>query len=120
MRGWGAVLAAMGVGLGACSQSAGGPLPESEPLSCAIGGIPKFESVCSVERDVAGDTLFLVVRNPDGGFRRFEVLPDGKGISPADGTQTAEVTTKGEVVTVKIDEDLYQIPAVLMRRADKP
>jgi len=110
----------LGVGLASCSGPAGTPLPKGDPLACAVGGAKAFAQECTVERQREGDTLFLTVRHPDGGFRRFEVLKDGKGLAPADGMKPATVAFANDVLTVTVDADRYRFPATAMKHADTP
>lgn len=110
-----------GTGLAACSAAPGGsPLPKGDPIACALKGAQAFTQDCTVERQRDGDTLFLTVRHPDGGFRRFEVLQDGKGLTPADGAIPGQVVFADGISNVSIDADRYQIPATAMAHADKP
>jgi len=55
--------------------------------------------------------LYLVVRHPDGAFRRFKVLKDGRGVAVADGADQAETTLSGEVLEVQVGSDRYRFPA---------
>ena len=69
----------LGLVLAACGQSgADASVPEDDSqIECALGGSGSFERECAVERSVIDGALFLTVRHPDGGFRRFEVVADG-------------------------------------------
>lgn len=82
-------------------------------IACALDGADKFERVCTVERAPEGGTLFLVVRHPDGGFRRFEVLKDGHGLAVADGADEAKLAVEGEFLTAVVAEDRYLFPATI-------
>ena len=118
---WGALAVVAGTGLAACSAPpAGTALPKGDPIACALKGAQAFTKDCTVERQRDGDTLFLTVRHPDGGFRRFEVLNDGKGLAPADGANPAQVAFSGEVLSLAVGEDRYQFPATAMTHAEKP
>ena len=77
-----------------------------------------MKPVCSVERIESGGKLILVVRHPDGAFRRFEVSEDGAGIAPSDGAQEAEISLEDgrRKVTLGTDRYLFPVP----ERADAP
>jgi hypothetical protein len=111
-------LAAMGGAvllLAGCSQAASSPDPDSL-VECAIGGAADLTPACEVERRVDAGTLFLVVRHPDGSFRRFEVLQDGRGVATADGAETAQVELDGEAIAVAVGADRYRFPATIAPR----
>jgi hypothetical protein len=118
-----AVAVALGLALGACS-SRGEDTPKvaagDEHVACALAGKAQFAPDCAVERNREGDTLFLTVRHPDGGFRRFEVLKDGRGLAPADGMQPAEVKLLGNLLEVAVDGDRYRFPATAAKHDGKP
>lgn len=94
------------------------PEPEVRPraddadnaIVCSLNGSGNFESVCRVERSLAGDTLYLIVRHPDGAFRRFEVLKDGRGLAVADGAEPAELNLKDGHLEVAVGLDRYRFP----------
>ena len=114
------VLAVM---LAACRTAPEGPprIDEGvEAIACALGGEEKFASACRVERSLAGGTLYLIVRHPDGAFRRFEVLKDGRGLSVADGAEPAVISMAGEDLEVAVGLDRYRFPARQMGNVRKP
>jgi hypothetical protein len=112
----------------AVSLAACRPQPETPPrvdsvgdaIACALGGEGKFSSSCRVERSLAEGTLFLIVRHPDGAFRRFEVLRDGRGLAAADGAQPAALSMTGEELEVAVGLDRYRFPARHMGDVRKP
>ncbi|MDG2003074.1 MAG: hypothetical protein P8J20_07065, partial [Novosphingobium sp.] len=61
----------LAVALAACEPAPEGP-PRVEngddAIACSIGGTENFSSDCRVERSLAGGTLYLIVRHPDGAF----------------------------------------------------
>jgi len=69
---------------------------------------------------LAGGTLFLIVRHPDGSFRRFEVLKDGHGLSVADGAEPAALSMAGNELEVAVGLDRYRFPARQMDNVRKP
>lgn len=84
-----------------------------EAISCALGGAAELKPVCAVERDRQGDTLFLVVHHPNGGFRRFEVLKDGRGLAVADGADEGQAQVASDALVVAVAGDRYRFPATI-------
>lgn len=82
-------------------------------IACALRGSDEFRRQCSVERAREGETLFLVVHHPDGGFRRFEVLKDGRGLAVADGADEATLAIEGDLLAVTVADDRYRFPATI-------
>lgn len=101
--------------LAACSPSASEtPPPDPDSLiECALAGAAAFARDCTVEQVREGDGLTLVVRHPDGGFRRFEVLTDGHGLASADGADRAQIAVHGAGIEVAVGADRYRFPATI-------
>ncbi len=100
--------------LAACSSGEADPSQPAEGkehIACAVGGAKDYANVCAVERSRQAGGLFLVVRHPDGAFRRFEVLTDGRGLAVADGAETAIVAFSGNRLDVAVGGDRYRFPA---------
>jgi hypothetical protein len=100
--------------LAACSKGASEPMPKvaesTERISCALGPGVGFSTSCAIERSRDADgTYRMIVRHPDGGFRRFEVGADNV-IVASDGADIAEVSVTGEAAEVSVGEDRYRIP----------
>lgn len=75
---------------------------------CALAGSGDWARDCLVER--AGDMLTL--RHPDGGFRRFRVLADGRGLEAADGAEAAKLSILDDKrIEVVAGDDRYRLPA---------
>ncbi|MEO6152271.1 MAG: hypothetical protein ABIT09_02635 [Croceibacterium sp.] len=85
-----------------------------DAIDCALAGSAGFSHDCTVERVKADSGLQLVVRHPDGGFRRFEVLTDGRGLATADGAQAAKVTVRDGGIEVSVGTDRYRFPATIV------
>jgi hypothetical protein len=82
---------------------------DARPIDCVLAGVP---SQCKVETVIEGDRKLLVVRHPDGGFRRFEAVSDGRGVVPADGAQGAGGNwTNDGGYAVSVGQDRYVFPA---------
>lgn len=92
----------------------------SEHISCAVDGVRELADVCAVERVEKDGKLELVVRHPEGGFRRFEVVSDGRGVAVADGADEAVVKLQGNTLDVRVGEDRYRFPATQKINAIKP
>lgn len=75
--------------LTACSPSeSGAPAAQGDTLiDCAVGGAADFAHECSLERSRQDGTPMLIVRHPDGGFRRFKIIDEGHSLTAADGCQ---------------------------------
>ena len=86
-------------------------------IECRIGSATQFERFCTLEyRDeAAGRTL--VVRKPDGGFRRLRLTGDGRGVEAADGAEPAQVTIiADDRIEVAIGGDTFRLPATVRGR----
>ena len=80
-----------------------------EHIECALGPGTGFAQDCAIERSQEGGVYKMIVRHPDGGFRRFEVNASNE-IMASDGADTAVVALKGAVAEVAVGEDRYRIP----------
>lgn len=111
MRGAGFVIALLA--LAACSKNEAAPPPKvaegAEHVDCALGPGVGFTRDCAIERSKEGEVYRMIVRHPDGGFRRFEVGADN-AIAVTDGADAAQVTLNGAVAEVTVGEDRYRIP----------
>ena len=100
--------------LAACSQGEGAPISNSGDLiECALAGATAFARDCAVERSREADGLVLTVRHPDGGFRRFAVISDGRGLVSADGAEPAAVSLREGGIEVAVGPDRYRFPATV-------
>ncbi|WP_156842396.1 hypothetical protein [Novosphingobium aquimarinum] len=98
--------------LAACSSGdTPPPVAEGEEhVACAVGGETEMKEVCAVERSEADGKLTLVVRHPDGAFRRFDVLTDGRGLAVSDGAEEAVTRLEDGKFAVTVGEDRYLFP----------
>ena len=53
----------------------------------------------------------LTVRHPDGGFRRFEQVDDGRGLVIVDGADEARIEFANDVLEVTVATDRYRFRA---------
>ncbi|ANI76598.1 MULTISPECIES: hypothetical protein [Sphingobium] len=100
--------------LAACdSQSAALPdatLGRAAVAECAIGPRAEWTRNCLVEQS----GKLLTVRHGDGGFRRFTILEDGRGLAAADGAEPANVAIVGKgQIEVSAGEERYRLPATI-------
>ncbi|KHS48295.1 hypothetical protein [Novosphingobium subterraneum] len=105
--------------LAACSKAE--DAPKGRVIDCAVGGSAKFLPECFVEDSRVGGKRFLTVRHKAGGFRRFEMVNDGRGVVSADGADeaTAQWSSQG-VLEVSVAGDRYRFPARMKDDAPLP
>ncbi len=95
--------------LGGCHRTATIDVPEADRIECAIGGAPEFARDCAVEH--SADATRLMLRHPNGGFRRLDVASDGT-LSAADGADVASGHPLADGrLEVSIGNDRYRLPA---------
>ena len=103
--------------LAACdAPDAAGAPQAADPenlIECAVAGSSAFARDCVVERSRVDGAPILVVRHPDGSFRRFEVTSDGTGVATADGSQPARITPREGEIEVAVGTDRYRFPATI-------
>jgi hypothetical protein len=90
-------------------------------VECALAGSTDFNRNCTTERVSGPEGQMLVVRHPDGGFRRFNILTDGRGLLPADGIDPdfkIKVLANG-MIEVKSVDDIYRLPAAIKGASTK-
>ncbi|MBB4857064.1 hypothetical protein HNO88_000361 [Novosphingobium chloroacetimidivorans] len=82
-----------------------------ERIACALAGASEFSESCAVDRADVDGTLTLILRHPDGAFRRFAVVRDGRGLIVADGSEQARTAIQGDKLAVSVADDRYLFPA---------
>ena len=98
-----------GCSSGSAPQQAAG----AEHLACALAGAQQFTPDCAVERLAKaqdGDDV-VIVRHPDGGFRRFVLIDGGTRIATADGMAEVQAVIAGPDLEVTVDQDRYRFPS---------
>jgi hypothetical protein len=81
-------------------------------IECALAGSTTFDRVCTTDRISGPEGQILVIRHPDGGFRRFNILTDGRGLSPAQGFDETKISILANgMIELKSGDDLYHLPA---------
>ena len=113
------VLAACGGDSGGTDGAENGKAAGAVEIECALAGQKSFDSVCTTETMPGEKGKMLVVRHPDGGFRRFNILTDGRGLTPADGFDETSIRIMGSgMIEVRSGDDIYRLPADI--KAAKP
>jgi hypothetical protein len=88
----------------------------ADRIECRAGHAP-FARACTVEQTDTPQGRVLVLRKPDGGFRRLLVTRDGRGVIAADGAEPARVTVIGAGrIEVAIGADAFRLPATVAPR----
>jgi hypothetical protein len=109
-----ALLASCGDSDGARGGGTAGAATAQALIACATDGSREWERACTVETQQGADGPILVVRGPDGGFRRLAITSDGCGVVAADGAEPARVTPVGDgLIEVAIGTDRYRLPATV-------
>ncbi len=81
-----------------------------DQIECALGDGSTFGSDCRVERVTKDGAENIIVRHPDGGFRRFVLREDGGGLSEIDGADTVTQQLANGVLEVSVGDDRYRFP----------
>ena len=103
----------------ACSPGAtsAASAEDAARIDCRISGSTQFERFCTLEIGDSDAGRTLLVRKPDGGFRRFLVTNDGRGVVAADGAEPAEVTIiADDRIEVAIGGEVFRLPATVRGR----
>ena len=81
-------------------------------VECALAGSVIFKRICTAERTAAANADILFIRHADGGFRRFRILTDGRGLAPADGFDETKISLmENGMIEVSSGDDRYRLPA---------
>ena len=91
---------------------------DAQRIDCALGAGTAFAPDCLVEITEEDGQRVLVVREPDGGFRRFVQSDDGSGLTVADGADEAMQRLDGDTLEVTVGNDRYRFPARPMGKPD--
>ena len=90
---------------------------QDDRIECRIANSPQFDRFCTIEYGESDAGRTLVVRKPDGGFRRLLVARDGRGVVAADGAEPAQVTIiADDRIEVAIGGDTFRLPATVRGR----
>ncbi len=97
----------------ACSEQVDQPQAEegAPTIECALGEGSDFASECMVEREEIDGQMVLTVRHPDGGFRRFVQLDDGRGLVEMDGADEVNRSLDDNTLEIAVGADRYRFTA---------
>ncbi len=116
-------VAAIGCALIACGKAKTESLAKAEKsaekqaaqdgkIECALAGGKDYARTCETERITSATGTILVIRHPDGGFRRFKILTDGRGLAPAQGFDETKITLMNDgMIELSSGDDRYRLPA---------
>lgn len=98
--------------LAEAEERAGDQAGSDGKIECAIDGASDFTRGCFTERLSGEGGVTMIIRHPDGGFRRFNVLTDGHGLEAADGFDRAKISiVEDGKILVTVGPDRYMLPA---------
>ena len=81
-------------------------------IACALPGASSFARQCTVDRTETREGTVLTVHQPNGGFHRFRLVNDGRGVVAADGAEEPKVAVMGaEGIEIAIGGARYRLPA---------
>lgn len=83
-----------------------------DAIGCAQGQAA-YAQDCWYERSDEGGQRLLVIHHPDGSFRRFEIVDDGRGLVAADGAEGALISVAGDMIEVTLGDYRYLLPATI-------
>ena len=93
-------------------RDAGDKAARDGKIACALAGSDSFERTCTTEQIAGPNGKMLVIRHADGGFRRFNILTDGRGLAPADGFDETRIRVLGaNMIELSSGDDKYRLPA---------
>ena len=97
-----------GPSAGATAAASASAAPET--VSCALKGATAYKDQCTVEHSQSEGKQFIVLRHPDGGFRRLEELEPGKRYKSVDGADEVAVDANGNDLELTVGDDHYLFP----------
>ncbi len=96
------------------SGCGGAPEPAPAQILCRPQGSVAFVPVCAMDR---ADHGVIILRKPDGGFRRIRVVADARAVIAADGAEPASVRISApSEIEISIGGDAFRLPATLKGR----
>jgi hypothetical protein len=85
--------------------------PQDSRVRCAPAGAKDFTPDCMREVAKGPDGEVWIIRHPDGGFRRFVLIEEGRRIATADGSEEVKAHRVGPDLEVRVGNDRYLFPA---------
>jgi hypothetical protein len=93
-------------------KSAENQAAQDGKIECALAGGKDYTRSCETERISSATGTLLVIRHPNGGFRRFNILTDGRGLAPAQGFDETKITVMNDgMIELSSGDDRYRLPA---------
>lgn len=93
---------------GAAAPAPGQP---DRRIECRIDGAVEFQRICSQEWVTGPDGQILILRKPDGGFRRLRATNDIRYFVAADGAEQANaIALRHGVIQITIGGDQFRLP----------
>lgn len=90
-------------------------------IDCALAGAGIFSRNCDTDRISGPDRELLIIHHPDGGFRRFKIVTDGRGLIAADGFDDTQIRLlDDDRIEVTVDDDRYRLPARIQSQSAQP
>ncbi|WP_420605291.1 hypothetical protein [Novosphingopyxis sp.] len=90
-------------------------------IDCALAGAVRFSHNCTTDRISGPDRELLIIHHPDGGFQRFEIVTDGRGLIAADGFDDTQIKLlEKDMIEMTAGEDRYRLPARIQSGSAKP
>lgn len=81
-------------------------------IECALNGSDSFLLICATERVVTDNGTILMIRHSDGGFQRFRILTDGRGLEVAEGFDDSRIEIIDEdYIILSSGNDKYKLKA---------
>ncbi len=87
-------------------------VPSGDTIPCALNGATEMQNVCKHSVIGGGEAAQLLLEGPEGDFRRFTILTDGRGLEPSDGAEPATIKLlDGGKIEVSVGDDIFVLPA---------
>lgn len=81
-------------------------------IECALNGSDSFSLNCATERVSSDNGTILMIRHSDGGFKRFRILTDGRGLETAEGFDDSSIEIiDEEYIILSSGVDRYKLKA---------
>lgn len=81
-------------------------------IECALNGADIFSENCATERVASENGTILMIRHSDGGFKRFRILTDGRGLEVAEGYDDSRIEIIDENhILLSSGNDKYKLKA---------
>lgn len=81
-------------------------------IECALNGAETFSENCATERVSSENDTILMIRHSDGGFKRFRILTDGRGLEVAEGFDDSFIEIIDEnYILLTSGNDKYKLKA---------